>query len=88
MVRAQLMNFVQNDPSIASPELVSELATLMTNIDLAASEIKKALILQPNNLNYTSMLVSTYQHEVNFLHTIQSSQVKLENAVLIDNTLL
>ena len=88
MVRAQLLNYVGSDSTAADPLLISELETLMANIDLAAAEIKKALILQPNNLNYTSMLVRTYQHEVNFLNTIQSSQTKPIKAAMTDYKLI
>ncbi len=85
MVRVQFSQLLQNKRNSLSPGFVSELETLMLNIDTASIEIKKALILQPNNPNYTSMLVRTYQQEIKFLNTIQSSQVNLGSATLTDD---
>lgn len=85
MVRVQFSQLLQNERNSLNPEFVSELDALMLNIDTASTEIKKALILQPNNPDYTSMLVRTYQQEIKFLNTIQSSRVNLDNAVLTDD---
>jgi hypothetical protein len=46
----------------------------MMNIDQAASEIKNALVAQPNNPSYTLMLVSTYQQELNLLNKVKGNK--------------
>jgi hypothetical protein len=84
MVRVQFSQLLKNERDTLSPEFVSELETLLLNVDTASAEIKNALNLQPNNPDYTSMLVRTYQQEIKFLNTIQSSRANSEKSDLVN----
>jgi len=74
MVRFQLAGFMQNQRENLNPDFLAEAETLMQNIDFAAAEIKKAISTQPNNPNYTSMLVRTYQQELKWLNKVETKQ--------------
>ena len=72
MVRVQFTQLLQHNRNSMNPQLVSVSEILMSTIDHAAAEIKNAMVLQPNDPNYASKLVSTYQQEVNMLNRISS----------------
>jgi hypothetical protein len=71
MVRVQLAQLVQNGDARFDEVFKMEATALMKNIDNASAEIKKALLVQPNNPDYTSMLMRTYQYEMKLLNQIQ-----------------
>ena len=72
MVRAQLASFLQNDGQSTDSNFVMEVQALMQNVDQASIEIKNAIGVQPNNPDYTSMLMRTYQQEIKILNLIKS----------------
>ncbi len=74
MVRLQFANFLSQADSNVSPDFIIEAQALMNNIDKAAAEIKSAMSLQPNNPEYTSMLVTTYQQELKLLNKVKNKQ--------------
>ena len=74
MVRVQFARLLEEQSDSLNPAFVTEVSTLMMNIDQAASEIKNALVTQPNNPSYTFMLVSTYQQELNLLNKVKSNK--------------
>lgn len=78
MVRAQLASLLHNTggSNSSDSEFVMEVQNLMQNVDQASSEIIKAISVQPNNPNYTSMLMRTYQQEIKMLNLIQSTRDK------------
>ncbi|NNC99501.1 MAG: hypothetical protein HKN85_04915 [Gammaproteobacteria bacterium] len=80
MVRAQFSQLLQRDRENLDPAFVTELETLMTNVDLASAEIKKALAAQPNDPDYASMLVRTYQQEVKMLNKVKLNRIMPEPA--------
>jgi len=74
MVRMQFARLLENENNSLNPEFVLEVQNLMMNIDTASAEIKKAIAAQPNNPNFTSMLVDTYQRELKLLNKVKSKQ--------------
>jgi hypothetical protein len=72
IVRAQLATFLQNSNQNADSHFTMEIQALMQNVDLASIEIKNAISVQPNNPDYTSMLMRTYQQEIKILNLIKS----------------
>ncbi|MFT5137350.1 MAG: hypothetical protein ACI9XU_002320 [Arenicella sp.] len=74
MVRVQFARLLEEQSDTLNPAFVTEVSTLMMNIDQAASQIKNALVTQPNNPSYTFMLVSTYQQELNLLNKVKSNK--------------
>ena len=72
MVRVQFTQLLQHKRNSMDPQLVLDSELFMNTIDRAAIEIKNAMALQPNDPNHASMLVSTYQQEVNMLNRISS----------------
>jgi hypothetical protein len=74
MVRVQFARLLEEQSGSLNPAFVTEVSNLMMNIDQAASEIKNALVTQPNNPSYTLMLVSTYQQELNLLNKFKGNK--------------
>lgn len=74
MVRIQFARLLKEQSDTLNPVFVTEVNNLMMNIDQAASEIKNALVTQPNNPSYTSMLVNTYQQELKLLNKVKSNK--------------
>ena len=74
MVRVQFARLLEEHSGSLNPTFVTEVSNLMMNIDQAASEIKNALVAQPNNPSYTLMLVSTYQQELNLLNKVKGNK--------------
>ncbi|MFT7525603.1 MAG: hypothetical protein ACI9LY_000743 [Arenicella sp.] len=74
MVRVQFARLLEEQSDSLNPAFVTEVSNLMMNIDQAASEIKNALVTQPNNPSYTFMLVSTYQQELKLLNKFKGNK--------------
>lgn len=74
MVRVQFSRLLEEQGDSLNPAFVTEVNNLMISVDQAASEIKNALVTQPNNPNYTSMLVNTYQQELKLLNKVKSNK--------------
>ena len=74
MVRFQFAGLLQNQRENLDPDFLAEAENLIENIDFAAAEIKNAISTQPNNPNYTSMLVRTYQQELKLLNKVRTKQ--------------
>ena len=83
MVRVQFVQLLKDKRNLLNPDFVSEAQTLMLNIDQASLEIKKAMSVQPNSPNYTSMLVGTYQQEIKLLNQIKARPVADNNGTSI-----
>lgn len=71
MVRVQFVQLLRDKRELLNPDFITEAELLMANIDQASTEIKKAMTVQPNDPDYASMLVSTYQQEINLLNKIK-----------------
>jgi hypothetical protein len=74
MVRVQFVQLLQNEQESLNPDFVKEIEMVMNHVDTAAMQIKDAMKTQPNNPDYPSMLVSTYQHELKLLNRVKSKQ--------------
>lgn len=74
MVRVQFVQLLEQESDTLSPDFVNEIQMVMSNVDTAAAQIKEAIKSQPNNPDYASMLVSTYQHELKLLNRVKSNQ--------------
>lgn len=72
MVRAQFVALLQHDGRSLNPEFINEIQQVMNTIDSASTEIIAAMKTQPNNPDYSSMLVDTYQHELQLLNRVKS----------------
>lgn len=75
LVRVQVVKLLALENNNLNPNLVAEMKKVMVDVDLASAQIKNAIKLQPNNPEYPSMLVSTYQHELKLLNRIRSGKV-------------
>jgi cytochrome c-type biogenesis protein CcmH/NrfG len=74
MVRVQFVQLLEQEGDSLSPDFVNEIQMVMADVDTAAEQIKEAIKSQPNNPDYASMLVSTYQHELKLLNRVKSKQ--------------
>lgn len=83
MVRVQFAKLLENEQNNLSPDFVAEVRMLMMNVDEASAEIKEAIKLQPNNPDYASMLVRTYQQEIKLLHKVEAKTAESTDGISI-----
>ncbi|MEM7361311.1 MAG: hypothetical protein AAF431_19660 [Pseudomonadota bacterium] len=83
MVRVQFAKLLENEQNNLSPDFVAEVRLLMMNVDEASAEIKEAIKLQPNNPDYASMLVRTYQQEIKLLHKVEAKTAESSDGISI-----
>jgi hypothetical protein len=74
MVRVQFLAVLESQSDDLDPSYVTEIKTLMSNIDQASVEIKEAISLQPSKPDYASLLVTMYQQESKALKRFKELQ--------------
>ena len=75
MVRVQFSQLLERERDTLSAGFITEVENLMMTVDQASAEIKKAMAAQPNDPDYASMLVRTYQQELKFLNKVTALRV-------------
>jgi hypothetical protein len=83
MVRVQFVQLLNDKKDSLNPKFVKEAEMLMLTIDTASAEIKKAMSVQPNDPDYASMLVRTYQREINLLNQVTTQPAAKTNGISI-----
>jgi hypothetical protein len=77
-VRAQFTTLLSGELGTINPTTVAEVQAVLLTIDSASLELKNAILAQPTNANYASMLARTYQQELKLLN-----KFKTENGMSI-----
>lgn len=72
-VRAQFTALLSGDMGNLNPSSVAEITAVLMTIDEASAELKKAILTQPMNANYSSMLARTYQKELKLLNKFKTA---------------
>lgn len=72
MVRVQFIQLLEQGKDSLNPDFVNEIQQVLFEVDSAAAELKTAIKAQPENPEYSSMLVETYQQELKLLNQIKS----------------
>jgi hypothetical protein len=71
-VRAQFTALLNGELGSINPTTVAEVQSVLMTIDNASLELKEAILLQPTNTNYASMLARTYQQELKLLNKFKT----------------
>lgn len=72
-VRAQFTALINGEVGQLNPNSVAEVTAALMTIDDASAELKKAILAQPMNANYSSMLARTYQKELKLLNKFKTA---------------
>jgi hypothetical protein len=72
-VRAQFTALLAGELGAINPATAIEVQAVLLTIDNASIELKRAMLKQPTNPNYASMLARTYQHELKFLNKFKTA---------------
>jgi len=72
-VRAQFTALLSGELGPINPTTVAEVQAVLLTIDNASLELKEAILAQPTNANYSSMLARTYQEELNLLNKFKTA---------------
>lgn len=72
LVRAQFLSLLDGQFGDINPSTVTEVEAILMTIDSASAELKQAILSQPTNSNYSSMLARTYQGELKLLNKFKS----------------
>ena len=72
-VRAQFTALLGGELGPISPTTVAEVQAVLMTIDTASLELKEAILAQPTNNNYASMLARTYQEELKLLNKFKTA---------------
>jgi len=72
-VRAQFTTLLSGDLGAINPATVAEVQAVLLTIDNASLELKSAILAQPTNANYASMLARTYQQELKLLNKFKTA---------------
>jgi len=72
-VRAQFTALLGGELGPISPTTVAEVQAVLLTIDNASLELKEAILAQPTNTNYSSMLARTYQEELKLLNKFKTA---------------
>ena len=72
-VRAQFTALLGGELGPINPTTVAEVQAVLLTIDTASLELKQAIIAQPTNSNYPSMLARTYQQELKLLNKFKTA---------------
>lgn len=72
-VRAQFTALLSGEIGELNPASVAEVTAVLMTIDNASSELKKAILAQPMNASYSSMLARTYQKELKLLNRFKTA---------------
>lgn len=71
-VRAQFTALLNGELGSINPATVAEVQSVLLTIDTASLELKQAILAQPTNPNYASMLARTYQQELKLLNKFKT----------------
>ncbi len=71
-VRAQFVALLDGELGAIDPTTVAEVRAVLLTIDEASLELKKAILAQPLNKNYSTMLARTYQEELKLLNKFKA----------------
>jgi hypothetical protein len=72
-VRAQFTTLLSGELGTINPATVAEVQAVLLTIDSASLELKEAILAQPTNANYSSMLARTYQQELKLLNKFKTA---------------
>lgn len=72
-VRAQFTALLSGEVGDLNSSSMAEISAVLMTIDDASSELKKAILAQPMNSNYSAMLARTYQKELKFLNKFKTA---------------
>lgn len=72
-VRAQFTALLAGELGPINPTTVAEVQAVLLTIDTASLELKEAILAQPTNTNYASMLARTYQEELKLLNKFKTA---------------
>ena len=72
-VRAQFTALLNGELGPIDSTTVAEVQAVLLTIDNASIELKEAILAQPTNRNYSSMLARTYQEELKLLNKFKSA---------------
>ena len=72
-VRAQFAALLDGELGPIDPEAVAEIQMVLMSIDEASLELKQAILAQPMNAKYSTMLARTYQEELKLLNKFKKS---------------
>jgi len=71
-VRAQFVALLDGKLGPIDPTTVTEVRAVLLTIDEASLELKQAILAQPLNRNYSTMLARTYQEELKLLNKFKA----------------
>jgi len=72
-VRAQFTSLLSGEVGNLNASTVAEISAVLMTIDDASGELKKAILAQPMNANYSAMLARTYQKELKLLNKFKTA---------------
>jgi hypothetical protein len=72
-VRAQFTTLLSGELGTINPATVADVQAVLLTIDSASLELKEAILAQPTNANYSSMLARTYQQELKLLNKFKTA---------------
>lgn len=72
-VRVQFTALLNGELGPINPATVAEVQAVLLTIDNASLELKEAILAQPTNSNYSSMLARTYQEELKLLNKFKTA---------------
>ena len=73
LVRAQFTSLLNGELGEIDPSSVAEVRAVLATIDEASLQLKEAILAQPLNANYSTMLARTYQEELKFLNKFKTA---------------
>ena len=71
-VRAQFVALLEGKLGPIDPGTVAEVQAVLMTIDDASAELKQAILAEPLNNNYSTMLARTYQEELKLLNKFKA----------------
>lgn len=72
-VRAQFATLLNGEVGQLDASAVAEIQTVLMTIDQASLALKEAILAQPMNAKYSTMLARTYQQELKLLNKFKKS---------------
>ncbi len=72
-VRAQFTALLNGELGPINPATAAEVQAVLLTIDDASLQLKEAILAQPTNTNYSSMLARTYQEELKLLNKFKTA---------------
>ena len=80
-VRAQFVDMLAGVHGPVDPVLAAEVRSVLLTIDKASLELKQAILAEPLNKNYATMLARTYQEELKLLNRFKTRDGITSNEV-------